>query len=226
MLRFAKSTCFLFLSLSLTTLHAQNIPEEFTRLTDSVLSEKPSTYRGLDSFLRPYRRDSVLMSYFIEQSIRVEYLDGLSYSYNQLGTLNRNISNYQKAIDYHKKGLTAATEADNTEFRIFSLNMLGVVYRRLDAIKTALDYNQEAQRLAEAIEEPSEGIRRSKNVSLNSIGNIYQALEQYERALDHYRQSYILEEALGNKLGMAINLQKSGDYLETQGKLDEAHDYY
>ena len=226
MLRFAKSTCFLFLSLSLTALHAQNIPEKFTRLTDSVLSEKPTTYRGLDSFLRPYRRDSVLMNYFIGQSLGVEYLDGLSYSYNQLGTLNRNISNYQKSIDYHKKGLNAATEANNTEFRIFSLNMLGVVYRRLDAIKTALDYNQEALRLAENIENPSQGIQRSKNVSLNSIGNIYQALEQYERALDHYRQSYLLEEALENKLGMAINLQNSGECLEAQGKLDEALDFF
>lgn len=222
MLRLAQSACFILFYLSLTQGHTQGIPEDFIRATDSVLRVKPDTYSGIDGFLRPYRRDSVLMTYFIERSLKADYFDGTSYSYNQLGILYRNISEYPRAIELHKKGLNAAVEAENLEFRIFSLNMLGVVYRRLDAIKTALDYNQEALRLAESIENPSVGIRRSKNVSLNSIGNIYQALEQYGRALEHYRQSFLLEQALGNKLGMAINLQNTGECLEAEGKLDKA----
>ena len=224
--RFAKTICFLFVSLTFWMGQAQDISETFVLVTDSVLNEKPSTYKGFDKFLRPYRRDTILMTYFIEQSEKAGFIDGLSYSYNQLGTLYRNTSDYQRAIEYHRKGLNAATESGNIEFRIFSLNMLGVVYRRLDAIKTALDYNQEALQLAESIENPSTGIQRSKNVSLNSIGNIYQALEQYDRALEHYRRSFILEEALGNRLGMAINLQNSGECLEAQGKLDEALDSF
>jgi tetratricopeptide (TPR) repeat protein len=220
--RFAQITIVLLLSLPLLAVRAQEIPRDFVLLTDSVLRQKPATYQDLDSFVRPFRRDTVLITYFIDQCRQAGYLDGLSYSYNQLGTFYRNTSDYEKSIDFHNKALDAATTSGNTEFRIFSLNMLGVAYRRQDAIKTALDYNQEALRLAESIENPSMGILRSKNVSLNSIGNIYQALEQYERALAHYQQSYRLEEALGNKLGMAINLQNSGECLEAQGKLDEA----
>ncbi len=220
--RLAQLAFMLLTTLLLPGMRAQEIPRDFVLLTDSVLAQKPATYKDLDSYVRPYRRDTVLMTYFIDKCRREGYLDGLSYSYNQLGTFYRNISEYEKSIELHNKALDAATASGNTEFRIFSLNMLGVVYRRQDAIKTALDYNQEALRLAESIETPSEGILRSKNVSLNSIGNIYQALEQYERALEHYRQSYVLEEALGNKLGMAINLQNSGECLEAQGELDEA----
>ena len=222
MLRLPHRICFLIFGLSLLVGRAQDVPDDFLRVVDSVLTEKPNTYKGFDGFLRPYRRDSVLMTYFIEESEKALFYDGLSYSYNQLGTLYRNISQYGRAIEFHEKALNAATESGNIELRIYSLNMLGVVYRRLDAIKTALDYNQEALRLAESIENPSTGIQRSKNVSLNSIGNIYQALEQYDIALEHYRQSFRLEEALGNKLGMAINLQNSGECLEAQGKLEEA----
>lgn len=201
---------------------AQEIPEKFIRVADSVLQERPTTYEGLDGYLRPYRRDKLLMGYFIEKCLEADFWDGLTYSYNQMGTRYRNISEYQKAIEYHNKALEAASRANNKEFQIFSLNMLGVVYRRMDAIKTALDYSQEALRLAESIENPSVGILRSKNVSLNSMGNIYQALEQYDRALEQYNRSLELEKALGNKRGMAVNLQNRGECLEAQGKLNQA----
>jgi tetratricopeptide (TPR) repeat protein len=216
--------CLLTLSIFciLSSATAQEIPREFILLTDSVIENEPITYKGLDGFLRPHRRDTLLMGYFIEKSKDAQFWDGLAYSYNQLGTRYRNISEYNKAITYHNKALDAASKADNKEFKIFSLNMLGVVYRRMDAIKTALDYNQEALRLAESIENPSIGIRRSKNVSLNSLGNIYQALEQYDRALEYYNRSLILERALDNKRGMAVNLQNRGECLEAQGKLNEA----
>ncbi|MBT8185791.1 MAG: tetratricopeptide repeat protein, partial [Eudoraea sp.] len=124
------------------------------------------------------------------------------------------------------KGLDMAVQADNIEFRILNLNMMGVVYRRLDAIKTALDYNQEALELAESIENPSNGIKRSINVSVNSIGNIYQELEQYDRAIVSFERSLGLEEDLGNIRGMAINHQNIGECLEELGKLDEALESY
>ena len=162
------------------------------------------------------------MSYFIEESGKRNYLDGQAYAFNQLGTKYRNTSQYQKSISMHQKGLDAATKAENIEFRIFSLNMLGVVYRRMDAIKTALDYSQEALELAETIENPSEGIKRSINVSHNSIGNIYQTLRQYDMAIEQFRRSMQLEKELGNKRGLAVNHQNIGECLEEQGKLEEA----
>jgi tetratricopeptide (TPR) repeat protein len=201
---------------------SQTIPARFVKTTDSVIKATPVTYVDLDAALRPYRRDTLLMNYFILEAAKQNYQDGMAYAYNQLGIKFRNISNFERAIAFHEKGLDAAVAAGNTEFRIFSLNMLGVVYRRNDAIKTALDYNQEALELAESIENPSEGIKRSINVSLNSIGNIYQALRQYDLAIIHYRRSLNLEGALGNKRGLAVNYQNLGECLEAQGKLDEA----
>jgi tetratricopeptide (TPR) repeat protein len=215
--------CLLFVSLALWQPGpAQEIPEAFSRLADSVIDQCPKTYQDLDAALRPFRRDTVLMGYFSRRCQEEGFLDGLAYSYNQTGILYRNTSDYSRAIELHERALDAAKQANNLEFRIFSLNMLGVVYRRLDAIKTALDYSQEALSLADNVAEPSEGIRRSRNVSLNSIGNIYQALEQYGQAIEHFQRSFELEEELDNKYGMAVNLQNIGECLEAQGKMDEA----
>lgn len=201
---------------------AQDVPADFARLADSVIDLGPKTYEELDAALRPFRRDTVLMGYFSRRCQEEGFLDGLAYSYNQTGILYRNTSDYSRSIEFHERALDAAKQANNLEFRIFSLNMLGVVYRRLDAIKTALDYSQEALSLADNVEEPSLGIRRSRNVSLNSIGNIYQALEQYGQAIEHFQRSFELEAALDNKYGMAVNLQNIGECLEAQGKMDEA----
>lgn len=200
----------------------QNIPEKFIKITDSLLEARPKTYEQLDAALRPYRRDTLLMPYFIEKAIQQNYLDGLTYAYNQMGTKYRNISRLFRAIEYHQKGLKAAEKAKNVEFRIFSLNMLGVAYRRMDAIKKALDYSQEALALADSIGRPSEGIKRSVNVSLNSIGNIYQTLQQYDLAIVYFKESMKLERELGNKRGLAVNHQNIGECLEAQGALEKA----
>ena len=209
-----------------TPIRAQDIPDDFRANVDSLLTTRPVTYRGIDGLLRPNRRDTVLMGYFIEQAIAANYPDGLTYAYNQLGTKFRNISQYDRAIELHQKALEYAVEANNIEFRIFSLNMLGVVYRRKEAIKTALDYCQEALELAETIESPSLGIKRSINVSLNSIGNMYQTLKQYDRAISQFERSLQLETEIGNKRGMAVNHQNIGDCLQAQGKLEAALENY
>lgn len=206
--------------------HAQHVPTKFIKRIDSLIDAGPKTYKELDHALRPFRRDTLLMKYFILQAAKKDYSDGMSYAYNQLGTTFRNISDFPRAVSYHERALEAALDADNVEFRIFSLNMLGVVYRRNDAVKTALDYNQEALELAEAIDDPSDGIRRSINVSLNSIGNIYQTLKQYDLAIEHYDRSLKLESELGNLRGMAVNHQNKGECLEEQGNLDQALNNY
>ncbi len=206
--------------------HSQHVPTKFINRIDSLIDAGPKTYKELDEALRPFRRDTLLMKYFVLQAAKKDYSDGMSYAYNQLGTTFRNISDFPRAISYHEHALEAALDADNLEFRIFSLNMLGVVYRRNDAVKTALDFNQEALELAEAIEDPSDGIKRSINVSLNSIGNIYQTLQQYDLAIGHYDRSLKLESELGNLRGMAVNHQNKGECLEAQGKLEQAMNNY
>ncbi len=205
---------------------AQNIPSTFSDLVDSLIRKAPSTYAEIDKVLRPKRRDTLYMNFFIEKASEANYIDGLCYAYNQKGTKYRNISMYAQAIGNHQKALDYSISANNLEFRIFSLNMLGVAYRRWDAIKTALDYNQEALQLAESIQNPSMGIKRSINVSLNSIGNIYQNLEQFDLAIEQFRKSLFLESELNNKRGMAVNYQNIGECLEAQNKLEEALESY
>lgn len=212
----------LFCSLGIS----QEIPNTFKRTVDSLIRAAPRTYGALDSVLISHRSDTLYMRYLSNEAIGKRYLHGQAYALNQLGIRYRDISQYAKAAVLHKSALEAATEANNLELRIFSLNMLGVVYRRSDALKTALDYSQEALDLAQAVENPSDAIKRNINVSLNGIGNIYLSLEQYDLAIAQFEKSMKLEEELGNTLGLAINHQNIGECLEAKGQLEDGLQNY
>jgi tetratricopeptide (TPR) repeat protein len=201
---------------------AQNIPDSFRETTDSLINVGPKTYAEIDAVVRPWRKDTTLMRYFAQEAVARNYYSGQAYALNQMGRRYRDISRFSQAIRLHQGALDAANQGDNLEFKVYSLNMLSVIHRRRDAIKSALDYNQEALALAETVKNPSEGLKRSINVSLNGIGNIYQTLEQYDLAIEQFRRSLELETELGNTLGRAINHQNIGECQEMQGKLEDA----
>lgn len=216
----------LLICLSISQVPSQEVPEAFKKLSDSLIHAAPNTYQELDSILKPKRSDTVFMRYFNKAAAEKKFYVGQAYALNQLGRKYRDISQFQRAIALHKDALEVAILANNLEFRVYSLNMLGVIYRRSDAIKIALDYHQEALELAETEKNPSEGIKRSINVSLNSIGNLYLTLKQYDIAIAQFKRSMELEKELGNKLGLAINHQNIGECLEQKGELEEAlHQY-
>ncbi len=217
---------FFFMFFCCLSLLGQVTLQEYKVKVDSLVVDQPKTYDEISTILGDKKRDTLLLNYFVEEAKKQNYLTGLSFAYNQLGTKYRNLSEYDKAISLHKKALEVANEVGSLEFRVYSLNMLGVAYRRIDAVRTALDYNQRALELAESVSEPTIGLKRGMYVSLNSIGNLYHTLEQYNLAINRFEASLKIEEELGNTLGLAINNQNIGKALEAQGKLDEALNRY
>ncbi|MFS4455157.1 tetratricopeptide repeat protein [Maribacter sp. 2304DJ31-5] len=201
---------------------SQGISPELENSIDSLVNAAPKTYAEIDKVLRPIRKDTSSMNYFIIKAREKYYLAGQTYALNQKGRVYRDISEYSRALSLFQEAFKIAEEMENVEFKVYGLNMMSVIFRRTDAIKSALDYSQEALELAETVENPSPGIRRSINVSLNSIGNIYQILEQYDLAIAKYKESMRLEKELGNTLGLAINNQNIGECYEALGRLEEA----
>ncbi|WP_231743078.1 tetratricopeptide repeat protein [Winogradskyella endarachnes] len=162
------------------------------------------------------------MRQLLSNSKAQSYHEVSCYALNALGTINRNISNYNSSIRYHTEAKKYADLANNIELEIISLNMIGVAYRRMDVIKPALDYHTEALKLAYTIPNPTPTIRRSIAVSQNSIGNIYMALKQYDIAITQFKKSLKLEKEDNNLLGLAINHHNIGYAEEAKGNLKDA----
>ncbi len=208
------------------SINAQKKKADFNVQIDSILKTKPTTYKGINNYLRPFRRDTSKLKTLVLKFEEKNYLDGKTYAENLLGIQYRNYALYDKAIETHKNALATAKRAKSIEFRVFSLNMLGVDYRKMDANRTALDYNHEALKLAETVTKPSLGLRRSIAVSLNSMGNIYLLLKQYDLAIERFKKSQEIERSINNQLGLAINYQNIGYAIDAQGNSDEALIYF
>ncbi|WP_338731941.1 tetratricopeptide repeat-containing sensor histidine kinase [Mangrovimonas cancribranchiae] len=206
------------------TTKAQTIKPDsaFVETVNSILKNKPTHYRYLDSVFKKHKNDSIKMSFLLEKVTKANYLEGEGFAHNMLGIIYRNTSQYNKSITHHEQAKVAAKKAKNIELEIVSLNMLGVNYRRQDIIRLALDNHKEALDLAETVKIPSEDLKRSIAVSQNSMGNIFLALKQYDSALEHFKKSLTIEKALNNKLGLAINYHNIGYAQEAKNQIDSA----
>ena len=226
-LPFGKCTfLFFFALLFISTIHSQNISEEYKNTIDGILQNPPSTNQELEIALKTGLQDTLLLKYFLEASTEKKYYSGEAFALNRLGAIYQNLSLFDKAITLHQSALTAADNADNAEFKIYSLNMLSMAYLRKNAIQSALDNAQFALALAENIENPTVEIKKSINISLNQIGNIYKTLEQWDLAIPRFEEALELEKQLGNNMGLAINHQDIGESMEARGKLIEALSNY
>ncbi|MAD97411.1 MAG: sensor histidine kinase [Flavobacteriaceae bacterium] len=221
-----KISLFLVFLFASTIAFSQSSKPSLQTQIDSILVKRPIEYKGINDYLRSFRRDTNKLKELITTFDQNNYLEGKAYSQNLLGIQYRNNAIYQKSIESHKQALETARKAQSIEFEVFSLNMLGVTYRKMDANRTALDYNQEALALADSVENPNLGILRGTAVSLNSMGNIYLLLRQYDLAIEQFKKSQKIERDINNKLGLAINYQNIGYAKDAQGHLEEALEYY
>jgi len=196
--------------------------QTFDNNLDEILFTRTTSYTELESLFREFKNDSVKMKQLNERVVKGSYFEAESYALNALGVIYRNLSKYDKAIDYHEYAEEVATYCQNLELKVLSLNMLGVVYRRMDLVSSALDYHSQALEFARKANPITEQLELSIAVSLNSMGNIYLVLKQYDLAIEQFNKSLEIENKSENKLGLAINYQNIGYAKEAKGLLNEA----
>jgi tetratricopeptide (TPR) repeat protein len=194
----------------------------FENNLDEILFTRTTSYTELEALFREFKNDSVKMKQLNERVVKGSYFEAESYALNALGVIYRNLSKYDKAIDYHEYAEVVATYCQNLELKVLSLNMLGVVYRRMDLVSSALDYHSQALEFARTANPITEQLELSIAVSLNSMGNIYLVLKQYDLAIEQFNKSLEIENKSENKLGLAINYQNIGYAKEAKGLLNEA----
>ncbi len=215
-----------FLALSLHSVNAQELEENFKNTVDSLINHAPKTYHEIHTAIGNYSSDTIKMSYLAKTAAVQNYKDGQVYALNHIGQRLRFLSHFNQALEKHTKALEIAKTTSNIELEILSLNMLGILYRRIDAITAALDHTYQALDIAEKVENPNFAIKSAISTSLNNIGQIYRVLGQYDLAIEQFKKAMEFEEALDNRLGLASNYQNIGECLEAQGKLKTALENY
>jgi len=190
---------------------------------DSILN-LPAGRRQIDLLLEQTIYQKELKAYALralEMSEDIDYAEGVMHSLDQLGVMERNMSNLAQAQYFHKRCLALAEAQHAENWLMRSAINLGVVYSRINEYELALQYFYQAFPLAEKLKN-----EREIASCLGNIGNLYLSLNKLDEAMDYFRKSLNKAKELNNYQGLAISHGSMGRVFENRNMLDSAQYYY
>ncbi|MCB0400630.1 MAG: tetratricopeptide repeat protein [Flavobacteriales bacterium] len=122
----------------------------------------------------------------------------LTYFYDQLGEIYRNLGEFEKAIASLKNGLAVKKKANDTRKMAISYNKLGKVYANTGEYEFSVNNFLEALKIMERLND-----EEGQSYYLNNIGIVYDLQKMYAKALEYYEASLVLKEKLNNDAGIA-----------------------
>jgi len=118
----------------------------------------------------------------------------LAHSYNNIGIIYANQSDYPLALNYYFKSLKIRKELGDKQGMADSYNNIGIIYKNQSSYPQAMDYYFKSLKIYEE-QSNKEGIA----LTYNNIGNIYNSQSSYPLALTYYFKSLKIHEEMGNK---------------------------
>ena len=149
-----------------------------------------------------------------EDTVKVNNLYSLSKQY-------RNISNFEKAMQYAESALVLADKINYKRGKANAYNIIGNLYIYTSNYPEALKNSLAALKI-------SEELRYKKGIvsSYNNIGIIYDTQGKYAEALENFSACLKIEEEIGNKKNIATSYNNIGYIYRNQGNYAEALEKY
>ncbi|HEY1039886.1 MAG TPA: tetratricopeptide repeat protein [Bacteroidia bacterium] len=150
------------------------------------------------------------------------YLTDKARALSNMGFIEQNKGNNEKAIDLWQQALKIREEI-NEQLGIASLlNNIGFVYMENGSTDKALDFYRKSLKIREKA-----GNKGGITNSLHNIASIYYATGDTVKALEYYRKNLAIQQEINDKKGMAYSYLNIGNTLFeiNPGNVKEPLDY-
>ena len=138
-------------------------------------------------------------------------LGDIYYNYGELAYIDyflREIGDYQKALEVHKKALAIREEINDQKGITHSLSRIGVIHERLGEIETGLEFHRKALKIVKEINYLLGGER-----PLIHLGADEERQENYQKALEYYQEAMKVKDDYVDEEGQAFRLMNIGGVL-------------
>lgn len=157
-----------------------------------------------------------------KEAEQLNYANGLSISFERIGSAHRYLNSFDSAIFYLNRGIQYDLENGLRENLPSKYNNLGLCFRRTqwfyDSSKTyylkCIDASEKSKDLS------------SLSKCQNNLANLYKGLGFYEEALDMYLENVKLRESTSDSIGLVSTYNNLGNLFAEQKKFQKALSYY
>ncbi len=149
-----------------------------------------------------------------EDTTKVNSLYSLSKQY-------RNISDFEKAMQYAESALTLADKINYKIGKANAYNLIGNLYIYTSNYPEVLKNSFASLKISEEI-----GYKKGIASSYNNIGIIYDTQGKYTEALKNFFACLKIQEEIGNKKNIAASYNNIGAIYRNQGRYAEALEKY
>jgi len=155
----------------------------------------------------------------LDLALNLEYKNGISACYNNIGVFYKNQGAIDKAMNYHMQSLQINKEINNAKGVAYSLNNIGTIYSMKGRSNEALNYFLQSYWLLDSIND-------QKNMvgALNNLGNTYLAMGEDYRAIGFYKKALKVYENIEHSAFDPYS--NIGNAYYKRGELKRAKHYY
>ena len=122
-------------------------------------------------------------------------------SYNYIGVIYRNVSNYPQAMSFYLKALELAEKEHNEQEIAYSYNNIGNLYQIQRQYPLSLENTLKALASFQRL-----GDKRGAAYAHLRLGEVYEKQGMREQAIENYQESMRLRQELGDKEGLITPL--------------------
>lgn len=143
----------------------------------------------------------------IDISLKNDFKNDLSNSYNILAGNYKILNQNEKALDYYIKSVNLYTELKKTNKLSKVLNNIGNTYKAMNSLDSALHYYKKSLKLK------GNNINNDLSISIvyNNIGKTYLLKSELDSSEQYLLKSLFIKKNLNNKKGMVITLNNLGE---------------
>jgi tetratricopeptide (TPR) repeat protein len=147
----------------------------------------------------------------------INYRQGLSNLYGNIGLIYHELGNYAKAIDYQTQSLKLEEELGNKKGIAYSLNNIGNIYHDQNYHEKAIEFYTKGLMLSEELNDFI-GVANC----LVGLGSVYYNQKNYDKALNHFSQGLKIGEENDFKQTIANALGNIGLIYYDKGNYEKA----
>ncbi|HEX2869351.1 MAG TPA: tetratricopeptide repeat-containing sensor histidine kinase [Ignavibacteriales bacterium] len=157
----------------------------------------------------------------LRMSEELNYAKGKALSYANLGEMYMNLSDFNSALENHKRALEVRESSGDSRGVAMSLNSIGGALEHLGKYDQAIKYYYKAIKIEE-----SNSDTKGLSVSYSLVATLHYILEDYPRALDYCSRAMQIREKLNDRQGLSNSYELMGLINYDFKKFDESLKYH